>query len=84
MIKSDNIKVIIDTWDPIMLLGCCPDDEYAPEIRRIKSFVDTTSEITPGILAHEIKKIFIKYFSTSTFRKSYEECLVIAEKILKD
>ncbi|MEJ8553767.1 DUF1871 family protein [Tepidibacter sp. Z1-5] len=74
------VKKVIDKWDPINLLHMCPDDEYHPEIEAIsKELADNTSYEE---LAKHIENTFVFYFSRDIFKKSYEDCYLIAKEIL--
>jgi hypothetical protein len=75
----NNIKKIIDQWDPIGLLLCSPNDEYNSEIEKIYKVWQETND--PEILGAEIYCVFKKSFS-DVFDRSRIECKDIALKIL--
>lgn len=76
----DKVRKIINEWDPIGLLVHAPDDEYETEIAVICEALKTSQNTQE--LAREIQKAFIRQFGDDVFRKSYDECLTIAKKIL--
>lgn len=70
------IKKEIDKWDPIELLACTPSDEYDIESEKIASkFQNGTQQ--NGEMIYEV---FLEAFGT-TFAKSVDECVAIAERI---
>ena len=75
-----RVKEVIDEWDPFNLLAIyCPEDEYDKEIKEI---VEILPKVKGAVeLASEINKIMYKALDED-FKKS-EDCLMIAEKILK-
>ncbi|MBA9027633.1 DUF1871 family protein [Peribacillus huizhouensis] len=72
-------KRIINKWDPMKLLLHAPDDEYEEEILLINDVLALTSDVNQ--VANEIKAAFIKMFGYD-FKRSYNDCLEIAKKIL--
>ena len=58
-----DIKEIINSWDPIVLMEFCPEDEYETEIKGIRNLVTNNRNIDKKLLGQEIKKIFRNYFS---------------------
>ena len=79
--KYDSITEIINQWDPINLLSHAPLDEYKHEIHLIRELLKTnvnTKELGKGI-----QNIFIKQFGKDIFKKKYEDCLLIAQKLQK-
>ena len=78
----NDVRSIINEWDPIDLFPFCPLDEYDSEILQIKAiFKDTMKE---DELGEHINSIFTKSFGKSLFQKSNNECCLIARKILED
>ena len=77
----DEIKVIIDEWDPIGLFPFAPKDEYLDESQAI------CNEYKNGMgtkeLAHVIYQVFLNSFGLNTFTKPISECEEVAEKIVK-
>lgn len=72
----ETVKREIDRWDPIELLACTPSDEYDAESREIASkFQNGTQQ--NGEMIYEV---FLVAFGT-TFAKSVDECVEIAERI---
>lgn len=78
--KMEKAKTIINEWDPIGLLGHAPNDEYEVEIAVIREALKVG--LNAQELAKEIQKAFIKQFGDDVFKKSYDECLIIAKRIL--
>ena len=77
-----DIKEIIDSWDPIVLMEFCPEDEYETEIKGIRKLVTNNRNIDKKLLGQEIKKIFRYYFSNDyNSEKNIEEN--IASKIIE-
>ena len=58
---GNDIKKIINEWDPINLLYISPEDEYETEIREIRNKA-LISDINTKKLLLEIKNIFKDYF----------------------
>ena len=77
---NSTVKKVINKWDPIDLLHICPDDEYDPEIKPISKELDNNTSYEE--LAKHIENTFVFYFSRDIFRKSYENCYLIAKEIL--
>ena len=80
MALIDEVKKIIDRWDPIELRSFAPDDEYESEIMAVCELVASIKEESK--LSEGIYDIFLKVFGEDTFRKSKEECLRIAREIM--
>ena len=81
---SDEIRSVIDRWDPLgMLAGGCPDNEYFPELRQICDFIHENNELTPESLGLETSKIFNHMFGEEMFSKSIGECRETAAKIIE-
>ena len=76
----NQIKDIINGWDPVNLLETAPLDEYSYEISKIYDFI-CKEKITVDILANNIYQIFLESFG-DVFIKSKEDCIVIADKIV--
>ena len=77
-----DIKEIINSWDPIVLMEFCPEDEYEAEIKGIRNLVANNRNIDKKLLGQEIKKIFGYYFSNDyNSEKNIEEN--IASKIIE-
>ena len=74
--KFDTVKKKIDEWDPIDLLTHTPPDEYDVESREVLSKFQSDVNKN-GLMIYEV---FSRAFGT-TFNKSLEECVCIAEKI---
>lgn len=70
------IKKEIDKWDPIELLACTPSDEYDIESEKIASKFQNDAE-KDGEMIYEV---FLETSGT-TFAKSVDECVAIAERI---
>ena len=78
--NMDNIKQIIDRWDPIELLAHVPEDEYHSEISEIAALLYEGTDVSA--LADGIYRIFSNSFGTDIFRHSRSDCRTVAEKIL--
>lgn len=77
----EQIKVVIDNWDPIGLLeGEAPPDEYDIESRAI--FEEAKGITSPEDLAKIIQRVFTRFFGES-LSPSYESCLLASQKILQ-
>lgn len=79
----NNLKAIIDTWDPIGLLAMhAPLDEYDLETNQIYKLLKTQPKANADFVAMCIYDIFIKSFGADVFRKDICDCLQVANKIL--
>ena len=79
--RTSIITEIINNWDPINLFPCAPEDEYEVEIQLILELSEQSTD--RSYIAKGIKEIFIRMFGEDIFKNSYEECLKIADEILK-
>ncbi|MFZ5969022.1 MAG: DUF1871 family protein [Bacillota bacterium] len=79
----NHIKEVIDQWDPMELIYEYPDitDEYSSEIKAIENSIITMKIDNYEILASEIHRIFVEAFTSRAFKKSLEDCLIIAKRI---
>lgn len=78
LIKVQNI---INEWDPIGLMKHAPDDEYEAEIIQIVDMLPNADTVEE--LAKIIRDIFVQAFGDDMFRKTIEECTIVARKIMK-
>lgn len=78
--NTNNIKQIIDRWDPIGLLAHAPEDEYHSEISEIEALLRKGTNVSA--LADGIYRIFSSSFGTDIFRQSRSDCRTVAENIL--
>ena len=79
---GNEIKEIINLWDPMGLMDFCPEDEYETEVKGIRNLVANNRNIDKKLLGQEIKKIFRYYFSNDyNSEKNIEEN--IASKIIE-
>lgn len=76
----DKIEKIINEWDPIDLLPIFPPDEYRDEILEVIELLKKAIDIDE--LAKGIEKIFSDNFGEDVFKKTYEDCLIIAKRLL--
>lgn len=76
---EEKIKEIINKWDPIGLMAHAPSDEYKKEINEILYCCQNYSDVRT--IAKNIKEIFTEQFG-HFFDKTYEDCFIIANKIL--
>ena len=78
MTAHQTIKKILDEWDPIDVLPFSPD-EYLPIAEEIADTI--TPEYTLISIFHVVRRAFRIY--GVDFRKSRDECMAIAEKIME-
>ncbi|MBR3841837.1 MAG: DUF1871 family protein [Christensenellaceae bacterium] len=74
--KIAGLTKIFAEWDPMMLMGCAPADEYDIEAEMLIAALHGKETDTETVI-RETERIFLKMFM--------EECLLpeyIAEKIL--
>lgn len=76
----DTLTSIINEWDPTNLMKHAPDDEYELEIGMIREMLDKTDNEYD--LAKGIQNIFLETCGKEFFKKSLEDCILIASKIL--
>lgn len=79
---GDEIKEIINLWDPMGLMDFCPEDEYETEVKGIRNLVVNNRNIDKKTLAQEIKNIFEYYFSNE-YKSKQEIEEDIASKIIE-
>ena len=83
LIKFGNdIKKIINKWDPLDLLYSSQEDEYETEIKAIRNLIINNKNISKELLAKEIKKIFGYYF-LNLYNSKDETEINIATKLVK-
>lgn len=70
---------VINKWDPMNFLSHAPDNEYEEEVKLINALLKQTNDESE--IALGINSIFTKMFEED-FKKSYEDCLEIAKKLL--
>ena len=79
---GNEIKEIINLWDPMGLMDFCPEDEYETEVKGIRNLVVNNKNIDKKSLAQEIRNIFKYYFSNEyKSKKDIEEN--VASKIIE-
>lgn len=84
MIREITIKNMIDKWDPIGLLVIhAPLDEYDSESKKIYNLVSGKKDLDSYELGMIIHKVFIEYFGDNIFLKTVDECIEIANTIIK-
>ena len=64
---ENNIKEIIDFWDPIKLLSFAPQDEYDFEIKQIKNKMLINKDIKTDELAFVIQTVFKNAFGEDVY-----------------
>ena len=64
---ENNIKEIIDFWDPIKLLSFAPQDEYDFEIKQIKNKMLINKDIKTDELALVIQTVFKNAFGEDVY-----------------
>ena len=79
---GNEIKEIINSWDPMGLTDFCLADEYETETKGIRNLVVNNRNIDKKILAQEIKNIFEYYFSNE-YKSKQEIEEDIASKIIE-
>lgn len=83
LIKFGNdIKKIINKWDPLDLLYSSQEDEYETEIKAIRNLIINNKNISKELLAKEIKKIF-EYYFLNLYNSKDETEINIATKLIK-
>ena len=79
---GNEIKEIINLWDPMELMDFCPEDEYETEVKGIRNLVVNNKNMDKKSLAQEIRNIFKYYFSNEyKSKKDIEEN--VASKIIE-
>lgn len=77
MVNFNEIKRVINEWDPIGLLAMeCPEDEYHPEIADIAKRLKEIHSVEEA--ARMIKQVFLEWFGEEV---KLEECYAAAIKI---
>ena len=83
LIKFGNdIKKIINKWDPLDLLYSSQEDEDETEIKAIRNLIINNKNISKELLAKEIKKIF-EYYFLNLYNSKDETEINIATKLIK-
>ena len=77
----DKLTQIINEWDPTNLMAHAPDDEYDLEIEKIKKVLELTND--ENEIAKSIMSIFIETCGEEFFKKTIEECTIVARKIIE-
>ena len=80
---ENNIKEIIDFWDPIKLLSFAPQDEYDFEIKQIRNKMLINKDIKADELALVIQTVFKNAFGEDVYYSDENIEFDIAKKILK-
>ena len=80
---ENNIKEIIDFWDPVKLLSFAPQDEYDFEIKQIKNKMLINKDIKTDELALVIQTVFKNAFGEDVYYSDENIEFDIAKKILK-
>ena len=79
---GNEIKEIINSWDPIGLIDFCPEDEYETEVKGIRNLVVNNKNMDKKSLAQEIRNIF-KYYFSNEYKSKQEIEEDIASKIIE-
>ena len=79
---GNEIKEIINLWDPMGLMDFCPEDEYETEVKGIRNLVVNNKNIDKKSLAQEIRNIF-KYYFSNEYKSKQEIEEDIASKIIE-
>ncbi len=75
-----SVKEIIDWWDPIDLISHAPGDEYHSEVEKVEDLLRITKD--HEVIADGILTIFLNAFGEDVFKKTKQDCIEIANKIL--
>jgi len=75
-----SVKEIINKWDPIEMLSYTPSDEYHSEITKVEDILRITKDCEA--IADGIFTIFIEAFGEDVFKKTKQDCIKIADKII--
>ncbi|HCC07745.1 MAG TPA: DUF1871 domain-containing protein [Clostridiales bacterium] len=76
----NNVKLIINEWDPIGVISYAPENTYEQEINIVCKYLEDVNSTEQ--LAEKIYEIFVRQFGTNIFNKKSEECLGVASKIM--
>ena len=79
---GNEIKEIINLWDPMELMDFCPEDEYETEVKGIRNLVVNNKNMDKKSLAQEIRNIF-KYYFSNEYKSKQEIEEDIASKIIE-
>lgn len=79
----ETITKIINDWDPIGLFPMAPKNEYVIEIKRIYEYILKNQNLQIITLAEVINQIFMQTFGADVYDENIEQCILVAEKILK-
>ena len=79
---GNEIKEIINLWDPMGLMDFCPEDEYETEVKGIRNLVVNNKNMDKKSLAQEIRNIF-KYYFSNEYKLKQEIEEDIASKIIE-
>lgn len=79
---GNEIKEIINLWDPMGLMDFCPEDEYETEVKGIRNLVVNNKNMDKKLLAQEIRNIF-KYYFSNEYKLKQEIEEDIASKIIE-
>lgn len=77
-----SVKEIIDRWDPIDLLSHAPGDEYHSEVEKVEKLLRITKDCEA--IADGIFTVFVNAFGEDVFKKTKQDCIEIANRILSD
>ena len=79
---GNEIKKIINLWDPMGLMDFCPEDEYETEVKGIRNLIVNNKNMDKKLLAQEIRNIF-KYYFSNEYKLKQEIEEDIASKIIE-
>ena len=80
----ETITKIINEWDPIGLFPMAPKNEYVIEIKKIYEYILKDQNIQTRTFAEVINKIFVQAFGADVYDENIDQCILVAEKILKN
>jgi hypothetical protein len=74
-------KALIE-WDPIGLFPFAPKDEYRDESVSVYKVIGQSSDAVK--VAYAVHSVFLNSFGKNTFPLSIDECMGVAESIVKN
>lgn len=81
-ITVDIIEKALIEWDPIGLFPFAPKNEYRDESVSIYKTIGQSSDVVK--VAEAVHSVFLKSFGKNTFSMSIDECMGVAESIVKN
>ena len=75
---KNEIRNIINNWDPVNLFPNAPDNEYQSEIGELYSFISKHNNYSLHELGLKVEEVFIYSFGSDVFNKTLEQCEEVA------